>query len=70
MTKVRVNGAKGLWIKGPHLLMYITRDGMPARASARLTTGNTLIWGTRHVALRLEGKLGKSTALGIADSAH
>jgi len=50
--------------------MYITRDGLPATASARLTTGNTLIWGTRHVALRLEGKLGKSTALGIADSAH
>ena len=70
MTKVEVNGARGAWIKGPHELVYITRDGAPAAASARLTTGNTLIWGTRQVALRLEGNLSKSAALAIAASAH
>ncbi len=70
VTPVEVNGTKGLWIKGPHLLMYVTHDGVPATASARLTKGNTLIWGTRQVALRLEGKLGQRTALSIADSAH
>jgi hypothetical protein len=70
MTEVEVNGAKGLWVKGPHVLMYITRDGTPAAASARLTTGNTLIWGTRQVALRLEGNLSETSALGIANSAH
>jgi len=70
VTKVEVNGTKGLWIKGPQGLMYITRDGTPAAASARLTTGNTLIWGTRQVALRLEGNLGKTAALTIASSAH
>jgi hypothetical protein len=70
VTEVEVNGAKGLWIKGPHELMYITRDGTPAIASARLTTGNTLIWGTGQVALRLEGNLGKTAALAIANSAH
>ena len=70
MTKVEVNGARGAWIKGPHELVYITRDGAPAAASARLTTGNTLIWGTSQVALRLEGNLSKAAALGIADSAH
>jgi hypothetical protein len=64
-----VNGRKGLWIKGPHVLMYITRDGTPAAASARLTTGNTLIWGTGQVALRLEGNLSKAAALAIASSA-
>ncbi len=69
VTAVKVNGAKGLWIKGPHELMYITRDGEPAAASARLTTGNTLIWGTRQVALRLEGGFGKTAALAIAGSA-
>ena len=68
VTKVEVNGTKGLWIKGPHVLMYITRDGTPAAASARLTTGNTLIWGTRQVALRLEGNLGQAAALAIANS--
>ncbi len=70
VTEVEVNGAPGLWIKGPHMLVYITRDGTPAIASARLTTGNTLIWGTGQVALRLEGNLGKTAALAIANSAH
>ena len=70
VTKVEVNGTKGLWIKGPQELMYITRSGVPAIASARLTTGNTLVWGTRQVALRLEGNLGKAAALAIASSAR
>jgi hypothetical protein len=70
VTQVRVNGLKGLWIKGPHELVYVTRDGTPAAASARLTTGNTLIWGNRQVALRLEGKLSRTAALAIASSAR
>jgi hypothetical protein len=70
MTEVEVNGTKGAWIKGPHELVYITRDGSSARASARLTTGNTLIWGTSQVALRLEGNFSKAVALAIANSAH
>jgi len=70
VTKVEVNGLKGLWIRGPHELVYITRDGSSATASARLTTGNTLIWGTSQVALRLEGNFGKTTALAIVRSAH
>jgi hypothetical protein len=70
LTYVEVNGTSGLWIKGPHVLVYITRDGTPATATARLTTGNTLLWGTRLVALRLEGNLGKTAALAIATSAR
>ena len=70
MTEVEVNGTKGAWIKGPHELVYVTRDGTLATASARLTVGNTLIWGTSQVALRLEGKLSKPAALAIATSAH
>ena len=70
MTEVEVNGSRGLWIKGPQEIVYITRDGTPAAASARLTTGNTLIWGTRQVALRLEGNVSKTAAVAIADSAH
>jgi hypothetical protein len=69
MTGVRVNGAGGLWVKGPHVIVYLTRDGREAAASARLTTGNTLIWGTRRVALRLEGGVGEHAALAIASSA-
>ena len=70
MTKIKVNGTTGAWIKGPHELVYIARDGSPVTASARLTVGNTLIWGTSQVALRLEGKLSKPAALAIASSAH
>jgi hypothetical protein len=69
VTEVEVNGTKGLWVNGPQELMYVRRDGTPAAASARLTTGNTLIWGTRQVALRLEGSLGEAAALAIAASA-
>ena len=70
VTQVEVDGHAGLWIKGPHDLMYIARDGTPMVASARLTTGNTLVWGTRQVAVRLEGNLSKTTALAIANSAR
>ena len=70
VTQVEVNGGAGLWIKGPQELLYVTRDGTPVIASARLTTGNTLIWGTRQVALRLEGDLSEATALAIANSAR
>ena len=70
MTRVEVNGVQGLWIKGPQVLVYVTRDGMTATSSARLTAGNTLIWETRHVALRLEGNIGRAAALAIASSAR
>jgi hypothetical protein len=70
LTEVRVNGRRGIWIKGPHELMYVTRDGKHDTASARLTTGNTLIWDTGRVALRLEGALQQDQALGIALSAR
>ena len=70
MTQVEVNGTRGLWVKGPHELVYITRDGSSAVASARLTAGNTLIWGTPRVALRLEGNFRQAAALTIASSAR
>jgi hypothetical protein len=70
ITEVRVNGTRGLWIRGPHEVVYITRDGMTTTAPARLTTGNTLIWSTPQVTLRLEGNIGKAAALTIASSAR
>jgi hypothetical protein len=70
ITEVRVNGTRGLWIKGPHEVVYITRDGMTTTAPARLTTGNTLIWSAPQATLRLEGNIGKAAALTIASSAR
>ena len=55
VTEVRVNGAKGLWVTGPQEIVYVRSDGMVVQASARLTTGSTLIWGTPRVVLRLMG---------------
>ena len=46
-------------------------EGVPAPAArARLSVGNTLIWGTPRVALRLEGNVSKTAALTIASSAR
>jgi len=70
MRDVAVHRGEGLWIKGPQELIYITPKGRLAFASARLTTGNTLIWGTYRVAVRLEGNLSEATAVAIADSAR
>jgi hypothetical protein len=70
VTKVTVNGRKALWIKGPHELVYLRPDGTTAEAPPRLTTGNTLLWGTGRAALRLEGDFAEKTALAIARSAH
>jgi len=70
VTEVRVNGAKGLWVTGPQEIIYVRSDGAIVQASARLTTGNTLIWGTPRVALRLEGGFSKAAALTVAASAR
>jgi hypothetical protein len=65
-TVVHVAGRQALWVEGPHELAYVGRDGMTHVAASRLTTGNTLIWDTGRVALRMEGKLGKAQAIAIA----
>jgi hypothetical protein len=68
VTEVRVNGTDGLWVTGPQEIVYVRSDGMIVEASARLTTGSTLIWGTPRVALRLEGGFSKAAALAVAAS--
>jgi hypothetical protein len=70
VTEVRLNAAIGLWVTGPQEIVYVRGDGMVVQASARLTTGSTLIWGTPQVALRLEGGFSKAAALAVAASAR
>ena len=50
--------------------MYVRGDGMVVQASARLTSGSTLIWGGPRVVLRLEGGFSKAAALAVAASAR
>jgi hypothetical protein len=70
VTEVRLNGRTGLWVTGPQEIVYVRSDGALVQASARLTTGTTLIWGTPRVVLRLEGGFSKSAALAVAASAR
>ena len=69
-AEVRVNGTRGLWVTGPQQMVYVRSDGTIAQASARLTAGNSLIWGTPRVALRLEGGFSEAAALAVAASAR
>jgi hypothetical protein len=69
-AEVRVAGRKGLWVTGPHEVLYVRRDGTRDTAAARLTTGNTLIWDIGRVALRLEGALDRERAIAIATTAR
>jgi hypothetical protein len=69
-TEVSVNSTKGLWVTGPQEIVYVRSDGMIMQASARLTTGSTLIWGVPRVVLRLEGGFSKTAALAVAASAR
>ena len=70
VTEVRLKGTKGLWVTGPQEIVYVRSDGMVVQASARLTSGSTLIWGGPRVVLRLEGGFGKAAALAVAASAR
>jgi hypothetical protein len=65
-AEVRVAGRKALWVSGPHDVLYVRRDGTADSAAPRLTTGNTLIWDTGRVALRLEGAIDRDRAIAIA----
>jgi hypothetical protein len=62
---VRVDGAPGVWIDGPHELIVADRSGgirfEPPRLAAR-----TLVWQHDGVTLRLEGDLTLQAALAIA----
>jgi hypothetical protein len=62
-----VSGADALWLKEPHSVTYVGRDGTPAEASARLS-GATLIWQSGQVTYRLEGELNLAEAAAIAAS--
>lgn len=59
-----VNGARALWIEGPHAFEYFGRNGF-AQAPVRVR-GNVLLWLRGPLTLRLEGPLTKTQALELA----
>jgi hypothetical protein len=71
-TKVellRVDGSRGAWVEGSHVLIYRDRRGLTREDTARLA-GNTLLWQREDVTSRLEGHFSREEALRIARSAR
>lgn len=65
--EVAVGPYRGLWVRGPHEVVYVDRNGSVLSESARLA-GNTLIWEARGVTLRLEGAYSREQAIAVAVS--
>jgi hypothetical protein len=63
-----VDGTDARWFEEPHEVALLEPDGTQVRHSARLA-GHTLIWQRGAVTLRLEGDVGLSRAVEIAESA-
>lgn len=64
---VRIDGQRALWVRGPHEVVYVDRQGDTRTESARLA-GNTLIWQEDGATLRLEGDLSRAHAITVAES--
>jgi hypothetical protein len=64
---VDVHNALGIWVPGPHTIVYVDRTGQEQTATGRLA-GSTLIWTTGRVTYRLEGLATLEEAVTIAES--
>jgi hypothetical protein len=64
---VTVDGGRGAWVGGSHVLVYRDRYGRVRENTSRLA-GKTLLWQRGEVTLRLEGDFSKEEALRIARS--
>ena len=67
VEEVSVNGSPAAWVRGPHEVVYLDRQGEFRQQSARLAA-NTLIWQVGNVSLRLEGAFERDDALRVARS--
>jgi hypothetical protein len=68
LDPIEVNGQPGYWIDGePHILYFIDPSGIILDDTVRLA-GNTLMWESGGVTIRMESELSKAEALRIARS--
>lgn len=67
LERVTVRGAPGFWIGGAHFVYYLDTRGQERRDTIRLA-GNTLLWESKSVTFRIEGRISKQRALEIARS--
>lgn len=62
-----VDGARGVWLPGPHPVRYLDRDGVGHEQPPRLA-GSTLIWEHDGITYRVEGDLTHAEARAVAES--
>jgi hypothetical protein len=67
IRRVLVNGEPGLYIDGPHVVMYLDPSGQVVPDRAR-RAGRALLWQRGPLLLRLEAGVGEARALEIARS--
>jgi hypothetical protein len=68
VAPVKVNGQPGFWISGsPHTVYFRDDAGLIIDDTTRLA-GNTLLWESGDLTMRLEGDITKAEALRIARS--
>ena len=67
ISRVLVNGEPGLYIDGPHVVMYRDPSGQVVPDRAR-RAGRALLWQRGPLLLRLEADVGQARALEIARS--
>jgi hypothetical protein len=67
IREVQVGRARGLWIEGPHTIVWIKPSGDRIADGVRLA-GNVLLWERGEVTLRLESSLSMDEAIRIAES--
>jgi hypothetical protein len=63
--RVRVNGEPGLYVAGPHVVLFRDASGQIVEDRAR-TAGRVLLWQRGPLLLRLEADVGLTRALQIA----
>ena len=65
VAPVAVNGRSGMWIRGPHVVAFLTSpSGIHSPVSR--ASGSALIWLRGNLTLRLEGDLTEQQALHLA----
>jgi hypothetical protein len=65
VAPVAVNGRSGMWIRGPHVVAFVTSStGINSPVSR--SSGSALIWLRGNLTLRLEGDLTEQQALRLA----
>jgi hypothetical protein len=66
VERFRLDGREAVWIEGaPHVVRFLDRSGTLHESESRVA-GNVLLWRDGEVTLRLEGRLTRDEAVGLA----